>query len=68
MPASATSPSAAGVRLHGLALDDEGVLPDALDAAGAPPARFLIVNPTTNPTTATAGAARAIVALRVGMT
>ena len=56
-----------GVRLHGLALDDEGVLPDALDAAGRTAgARLLIVNPTVhNPTTATMSLARreAIVAL-----
>jgi DNA-binding transcriptional MocR family regulator len=44
-----------GVRLRGLALDDQGVLPDALDAAGRlDRARVLIVNPTVhNPTTAT---------------
>jgi DNA-binding transcriptional MocR family regulator len=44
-----------GVRLHGLAMDDEGLLPDALDAAGRiDGARLLIVTPTVhNPTTAT---------------
>jgi DNA-binding transcriptional MocR family regulator len=56
-----------GVRGHGLALDDEGVLPDALDAAvRSAGARLLIVNPTAhNPTTATMSLARreAIVAL-----
>jgi DNA-binding transcriptional MocR family regulator len=56
-----------GVRLHGLALDDEGVLPEALDAAARTAgARLLIVNPTVhNPTTATMSLARraAIVAL-----
>ena len=61
-----------GVRLHGLALDDEGVLPDALDAAGRTAgARFLIVNPTVhNPTTGTMPLPRreAIVALARGMT
>jgi DNA-binding transcriptional MocR family regulator len=56
-----------GLRLHGLALDDEGVLPEALDAAARiDRARLLIVNPTVhNPTTATMSPARraAIVAL-----
>jgi DNA-binding transcriptional MocR family regulator len=56
-----------GVRLHGLAMDDEGLLPDALDAAcRADGARLLFVNPTVhNPTTATMSLARreAIVAL-----
>jgi DNA-binding transcriptional MocR family regulator len=56
-----------GVRVHGLALDDEGVLPGALDAAGRNAgARLLIVNPTAhNPTTATMSLARreAVVAL-----
>jgi DNA-binding transcriptional MocR family regulator len=56
-----------GVRLHGLDLYDEGVLPDALEAAARTAgARFLIVNPTVhNPTTATMSLARreAIVAL-----
>ena len=56
-----------GVRLHGLAMDDEGLLPDALDAAcRADGARLLFVNPTAhNPTTATMSRARreAIVAL-----
>ena len=67
MPASATSASAAGLRLRGLALDDEGVLPDALDAAcRSEPARLLVLNPTIhNPTTATMSAerCRAIAAL-----
>jgi DNA-binding transcriptional MocR family regulator len=56
-----------GVRLHGLAMDEEGLLPDALDAAcRADGARLLFVNPTVhNPTTATMSLARreAIVAL-----
>ena len=56
-----------GVRLHGLPMDDEGLLPDALDAAcRADGARLLFVNPTVhNPTTATMSLARreAIVAL-----
>lgn len=49
-----------GLRLRGLALDDEGVLPDALDAAcRAEPARLLVLNPTIhNPTTATMSAER----------
>lgn len=49
-----------GIRLHGLAMDDEGLRPDALDAAcraGGP--RLLFVNPTAhNPTTATMSGAR----------
>jgi DNA-binding transcriptional MocR family regulator len=56
-----------GLRLRGLALDDEGVRPDALDAAcRAEPARLLVLNPTVhNPTTATMSAerCRAIAAL-----
>jgi DNA-binding transcriptional MocR family regulator len=56
-----------GLRLRGLALDDEGVLPDAIDAAcRSEPARLLVLNPTIhNPTTATMSAerCRAIVAL-----
>jgi DNA-binding transcriptional MocR family regulator len=56
-----------GLRLRGLALDDEGVLPDALDAAcRSAPARLLVLNPTIhNPTTATMSAerCRAIAAL-----
>ena len=56
-----------GLRLRGLALDDEGVLPDALDAAcRSEPARLLVLNPTIhNPTTATMSAerCRAIAAL-----
>jgi DNA-binding transcriptional MocR family regulator len=56
-----------GIRLHGLAMDDEGLLPDALAAAcHANGARLLFVNPTAhNPTTATMSLARreAIVAL-----
>jgi DNA-binding transcriptional MocR family regulator len=56
-----------GVRLHGVALDEEGVLPEALDAAGRiDGARLLIVNPTVhNPTTATMSLERraALVAL-----
>lgn len=55
------------VRLRGVAMDDEGLLPDALDAAcRSNGARLLIVNPTVhNPTTATMSLARraAIVAL-----
>jgi DNA-binding transcriptional MocR family regulator len=49
-----------GVRLHGLAVDEEGVLPDALEAAARlEGARVLIVNPTLhNPTTATMSLAR----------
>jgi DNA-binding transcriptional MocR family regulator len=49
-----------GVRLRGLAMDDEGLLPDALDAAcRAAGARLLFVNPTAhNPTTATMSLAR----------
>jgi DNA-binding transcriptional MocR family regulator len=44
-----------GVRLRGLAMDDEGLCPDALDAAcQANGSRLLFVNPTVhNPTTAT---------------
>jgi DNA-binding transcriptional MocR family regulator len=56
-----------GLRLRGVALDDEGVLPDALDAAcRSEPARLLVLNPTVhNPTTATmsAGRRQAIAAL-----
>jgi DNA-binding transcriptional MocR family regulator len=56
-----------GLRLRGVALDDEGVLPDALDAAcRRESARLLVLNPTIhNPTTATMSAERrqAIVAL-----
>jgi len=56
-----------GLRLRGLALDDEGVLPGALDAAcRAAPARLLVLNPTIhNPTTAIMSAerCRAIAAL-----
>ncbi len=56
-----------GLRLRGLALDDEGVLPDAIDAAcRAEPARLLVLNPTLhNPTTAILSAerCRAIAAL-----
>lgn len=56
-----------GVRLHGLAMDDEGLLPEALAAAcRADGARLLFVNPTAhNPTTGTMSVARreAIVAL-----
>ena len=56
-----------GVRLHGLAMDDEGLLPEALAAAcRADGARLLFVNPTVhNPTTATMSIVRreAIVAL-----
>jgi DNA-binding transcriptional MocR family regulator len=49
-----------GVRLHGLAMDDEGLLPEALAAAcRADGARLLFVNPTAhNPTTATMSLAR----------
>src|SRR5690606_3614831 len=49
-----------GARLHGLPMDDEGLLPDALDAAcRADRARLLFVNPTAhNPTTATMSPAR----------
>lgn len=44
-----------GVRLQGLALDEEGLRPDALDAAcRAGDGKILMVNPTAhNPTTAT---------------
>src|SRR5690606_21566023 len=56
-----------GARLHGLPMDDEGLLPDALDAAcRADRAPLLFVNPTAhNPTTAAMSPARreAIVAL-----
>ena len=56
-----------GVRLHGLAMDEDGLRPDALDAAGRTgAARLLFVNPTAhNPTTATMPLERreAIVAL-----
>jgi DNA-binding transcriptional MocR family regulator len=56
-----------GVRLQGLAMDGEGLLPDALEAAcRADGSRLLFVNPTVhNPTTATMSVARreAIVAL-----
>jgi DNA-binding transcriptional MocR family regulator len=56
-----------GVRLHGLAMDAEGLLPDALDAAcRSNGVRLLVINPTVhNPTTATMSLARreAIVAL-----
>lgn len=44
-----------GLRLHGLALDHEGVCPDALEAAcRSSEAKVLVINPTShNPTTAT---------------
>ena len=44
-----------GLRLHGLAMDEEGLLPDALDqAAQTSGARLLYLTPTQqNPTTAT---------------
>jgi DNA-binding transcriptional MocR family regulator len=55
------------VRLRGLALDDQGLVSDSLDAAcRAEPARVLVLNPTAhNPTTATMSLERrqAIVAL-----
>ncbi|MGH6900542.1 MAG: PLP-dependent aminotransferase family protein, partial [Geminicoccaceae bacterium] len=49
-----------GLRLRGLAMDDEGLLPDALDAAGRTNgSRLLFVNPTLhNPTAATMSLAR----------
>ncbi len=49
-----------GLRLHGLALDEEGLRPDALEqAAASGGARLLFVNPTAhNPTTATMSQAR----------
>jgi DNA-binding transcriptional MocR family regulator len=49
-----------GLRLQGLALDHEGLCPDALEAAcRASDARVLILNPTShNPTTATMSEAR----------
>jgi DNA-binding transcriptional MocR family regulator len=49
------------IRLHGLPLDDEGLIPEALDAAARamPDIRTLFVVPTLqNPTTATMGHAR----------
>ena len=56
-----------GIRLHGLALDAEGVCPDALEAAcRTVDARVLVLNPTShNPTTATMseGRRRAIAAI-----
>ena len=56
-----------GVRLDGVAMDEEGVLPDALDAAcRADGARLLFITPTAhNPSTATMSLGRreAIVAL-----
>ena len=56
-----------GLRLQGLALDEEGLRPDALeDAARAGRARLVFVNPTAhNPTTATMSQGRreAIVAV-----
>lgn len=49
-----------GLRLQGLALDHEGLCPDALEAAcRATEARVLMLNPTShNPTTATMSEAR----------
>ena len=49
-----------GLRLHGLAMDEEGLLPAALEeAARSGQARLLFVNPTVhNPTTATLSQAR----------
>ena len=49
-----------GLRLQGLALDDEGLLPEAVDqAARGGQARLLFVTPTAhNPTTATMSLAR----------
>ncbi|MEM7023049.1 MAG: PLP-dependent aminotransferase family protein [Pseudomonadota bacterium] len=49
-----------GVTLRAVALDQEGLLPEALDAAcRAAPARVLVLNPTAhNPTTATMSLAR----------
>jgi DNA-binding transcriptional MocR family regulator len=56
-----------GLALHGLAIDEEGLRPDALEeAAASGRARLLFVNPTAhNPTTATMSQGRreAIVAL-----
>jgi len=49
-----------GLRLQGLAMDEEGLLPEALEAAArSGQARLLFVNPTVhNPTTATLSQAR----------
>lgn len=49
-----------GIRLQGVALDEEGIRPDALEAAcRASDAKVLMVNPTShNPTTATMSEAR----------
>jgi DNA-binding transcriptional MocR family regulator len=49
-----------GLRLHGLAIDDEGLLPAALEeAARTGQARLLFINPTVhNPTTASMSLAR----------
>jgi DNA-binding transcriptional MocR family regulator len=49
-----------GIRLHGLALDAEGIVPDALEeACRQGGARMLLLNPTNhNPTTATMSEAR----------
>jgi DNA-binding transcriptional MocR family regulator len=49
-----------GLRLHGLPLDDEGLLPEGLEqAAQSGRSRLLFVNPTVhNPTTATLSQAR----------
>ena len=56
-----------GLRLHGLALDEEGVRPEALEeAARGGRARLVFLNPTAhNPTTATMSQGRreAIVAI-----
>jgi DNA-binding transcriptional MocR family regulator len=48
------------VRLHGLPMDEDGLLPDALEAAArSGRSRLLFVNPTAhNPTTATQSQAR----------
>jgi DNA-binding transcriptional MocR family regulator len=65
---------AAGVRLTGLAIDDEGIVPDAFEAAcRAEVPRVLYTNPTVqNPTTAITPEARrvaiAAIARRYGVT